>query len=65
VAAEITAQEALFPGEAASAKIYRPVSRPRGRAVDLAITAGAILRDAELWTLNAADFTDIPRLRVR
>jgi predicted nucleic acid-binding protein len=73
--AEITAQEALFPSEAAiafgpaeaalSAELYRAVRRPRGRETDLAIAACAILRDAELWTLNAADFADIPRLRLR
>jgi predicted nucleic acid-binding protein len=71
---EIEAQEALFPSESAtvfgareaelSAELYRSVKRPRGREVDLAIAACAIVRGAELWTLNRSDFTDIPRLRL-
>ncbi|MGA3025774.1 MAG: type II toxin-antitoxin system VapC family toxin [Bryobacteraceae bacterium] len=73
--AELAAQEALFPAESAiafgpaeaavSAELYRSVRRPRGREIDLAIAACAILRDAVLWTLNTADFADIPRLRLR
>ena len=71
--AEREAADALFPPastlvfgpeEAAhSAKLYRSVSRPRGREIDLAIAACAIVRDAELWTLNPTDFKDIPGLR--
>jgi len=71
---EIAAMEALFPvpgivgfghEEAiVSARLYRSVSRPRGREMDLAIAACAIARDAELWTLNPADFKDIPGLRL-
>jgi predicted nucleic acid-binding protein len=71
---EVAAQEALFPSESAlpfgaheaalSAKLYRSVSRPRGRQMDLAIAACALARDAELWTLNKADFKDIPGLRL-
>ena len=71
---EIAAQEALFPSESAvafgpreaslSAKLYRSVKRPRGREIDLAIAACAIIRDASLWTLNTADFRDIPELRL-
>ena len=71
---EIAAQEALFPSEGAvpfgsqeaamSAKLYRSLRRPRGREIDLAIAACAISREAELWTLNAADFRDIPNLRL-
>ena len=71
---EIAAQEALFPGEAAvpfgsqeaalSAKLYRSLRRPRGREIDLAIAACAISRQAELWTLNDADFKDIPNLHL-
>jgi len=37
----------------------------RGRELDLAIAASAILHDAVLWTLNHRDFADIPRLRQR
>lgn len=71
---EIAAQEALFPSENAivfgsreaslSAELYRSLKRPRGREIDLAIAACAIVRDANLWTLNRADFEDIPRLRL-
>ena len=71
---EIAAQEALFPSESAvafgpreaslSAKLYRSVKRPRGREIDLAIAACAIIRDASLWTLNTADFRDISELRL-
>ena len=73
--AEIAAQEALFPSDsaigfgvpeaAAGAELYRSLRRPRGREIDLAIAACAIVREAELWTLNVADFSDIPRLRLR
>jgi predicted nucleic acid-binding protein len=71
---EITAQEALFPSDnaipygpreaALSAQIYRGLRRARGREIDIAIAAVAILRDAGLWTLNTADFTGIPNLRL-
>jgi predicted nucleic acid-binding protein len=71
---ELALAERLFPEEAAivfgpaearlSAKLYRSVRRPRGREIDLAIAACAIVRKAELWTLNRADFQDIPRLRL-
>lgn len=69
---ELTAQEALFPREAAlsfgpeqaevAARLYRLVDRPRGRTVDLAIAAHAVSRDAALWTLNPDDYDDIPGL---
>ncbi len=75
LALEIAAQEALFPSEAAlafgareaavSAGLYRAIKRPRGREFDLAIAACALVRDADLWTLNKADFSDIPHLRLR
>jgi len=42
--------------------LYRKVRRPRGREIDLAIAATAILRDAALWTLNRDDFRDIESL---
>lgn len=71
---ELMAQEALFPSvstavfgprEAAlSADIYRVVRKPRGREMDIAIAATAMIRDATLWTLNRADFSDIPGLRL-
>ena len=71
---ELAAQEGLFPKAsalpfgpreaAAAAELYRAVRRPRGRELDLAIAAHAIAREAELWTLNAGDFRDIPGLRL-
>ncbi len=47
-----------------SAKLYRSVSRARGREVDLAIAACAIVNNAFVWTLNSKDFADIPNLRL-
>ena len=71
---ELALAERLFPKESAivfglaeaalSAKLYRSVRHPRGREMDLAIAACAIVRDAELWTLNPADFKDVPGLRL-
>jgi predicted nucleic acid-binding protein len=73
-AEELRVQEALFPGDLAApfgpaeaalaAELYARARRPRGREIDLAIAACAILGDAALWTLNPADFADIPRLRL-
>ena len=72
--AEIAAQEALFPSDGAvafgprevelSAQLYRGFQRARGREIDLAIAAVAIVREAALWTLNMADFKDIPNLQL-
>ena len=72
--AELAAQEALFPADdaiafgppeaALSAKLYKSVTRGRGREIDLAIAATALLRDASLWTLNRSDFSDIPDLKI-
>lgn len=71
---EVAAQEALFPAKLAlgfgpeeagnAAVLYREVPRARGREVDLAIAASALVWDATLWTVNVADFDDIPGLRV-
>jgi predicted nucleic acid-binding protein len=71
---ELELQEAAFPSESIATfsaedatiagRLYRSVQRPRGREVDLMIAACAIRHDAELWTLNAADFKDIPDLRL-
>ena len=73
-AEELRVQETLFPGiqaapfgraEAALAsELYRLVRRPRGRELDIAIAATAIVHDAVFWTLNPRDFADIPRLRL-
>jgi len=72
---EVAAQEALFPADTAipfgsrdaalSARLYRALSRPRGREIDLAIAACAVTREAELWTRNIADFQDIPGLTLK
>jgi predicted nucleic acid-binding protein len=71
---ELANQDALFPNDSAvpfgadeaviSARIYRKLRNPRGREVDIAIAACAIAHDAALWTLNLADFHDIPGLRL-
>lgn len=75
---EIRLQEALFPATEAlpfgfreaelAARIYRGLAaqgrRPRGREIDIAIAATAMVADAELLTLNRADFVDIPGLRL-
>jgi len=71
---ELAAQEDLFPADSAiafeaedailAARLYRVVRRPRDREADIAIAASTIRHDAELWTLNIADFKDIPGLRL-
>ena len=47
-----------------AADVYRKVTRPRGREIDIAIAACAITQDASLWTLNHDDFHDIPGLQL-
>ena len=74
-AEEIADQEALFPASDAvpfgpaealvAAELYRKLKRPRGRELDIAIAACAIAHQAHLWTLNPADFKDIPDLKLR
>jgi predicted nucleic acid-binding protein len=69
---ELRDQELLFPREtsvafgaheaAEAARLYRRVAHARGREVDLAIAACAIVQNASLWTLNREDFVDIPGL---
>lgn len=69
---EIEAQEALFPSHEAlpfgseeahlAAELYRDLPRSRGREVDLAIAASAIIWRCPLWTLNLGDFGDVPGL---
>ena len=71
---ELAAQEALFPAKSAipfghdeaalSADLYRAVARPRGREIDLGIAACAMVREAQLWTLNRADFRDVPGIQL-
>lgn len=72
--AELTAQEELFPRDAAvafgsaeaevAAKLYGRVRRPRGRELDIAVAACAVAQGGALWTLNPDDFRDIPDLRL-
>jgi len=74
LAEELAAQESILPSEEAipfgeeeartAAALYRGVARPRGREVDLAIAACALVWDGAIWTLNPNDFGDIPRLRL-
>lgn len=45
-----------------AAELYRALTRPRSREMDIAIAACAIEHDAAVWTLNPADFADIPGL---
>lgn len=73
-AEELADQEALFPrasawafgpAEAArAAELYRVVPGARGREMDIAIAACALVWDARLWTLNLDDFRGIPDLIV-
>jgi predicted nucleic acid-binding protein len=72
---ELVDQEALLPAghavpfghrEAArAAELYRSLPRVRGRAFDLAVAACALVHEASLWTLNPADFRDVPGLRLQ
>ncbi|HET6829890.1 MAG TPA: type II toxin-antitoxin system VapC family toxin [Solirubrobacterales bacterium] len=67
---ELAAQDALLPTDdalpfgpaeaAAATKLYRAVDEPRGREVDIAIAAHALVREVPVWTLNIADFEDLP-----
>jgi predicted nucleic acid-binding protein len=69
---ELEAQELLFPRAATiafgaveadrAAHLYTVVKRARGREIDVAIAACALVHDASLWTLNRDDFADIPGL---
>ena len=71
---ELAAQEALFPSAAAvpfaaaeaarAAKLYVSLPRPRGREIDLAIAACALVLRARLWTLNPRDFRDLRGLEL-
>jgi predicted nucleic acid-binding protein len=45
-----------------AASLYRHVKGARQHQADLAIAACAIEQDARLWTLNRADFRDVPGL---
>src|SRR5438552_15848248 len=47
-----------------AAALFGRMRRARQRQADIAIAACAIEADASLWTLNRADFDDIPGLRL-
>ena len=69
---ELELQELLLPREAAlpfdvqaavvAADLYRKVRGARGREIDLAIAACAIIHASALWTLNSRDYADVPGL---
>lgn len=71
---ELATQEALLPTSTvlefgvadaeSAAQVYRAVTAPRGREVDLAIAACAVRRNAALWTLNVKDVRDVPGLEL-
>ncbi len=73
-AGEIADQEALiasadarafgFAEAARAASLYRALKRARGRDMDIAIAACALEHGAHLWTLNSADFKDLPGLKL-
>lgn len=53
------------PSEAAiAANLYQRLKGARGRQMDIAIAACAIEHGAALWTVNPADFKDIPGLQL-
>jgi len=71
---DLEAQEALLPAESAvalgaaeaamAARLYQQLARPRGREIDLAIAASAIVHNAAILTLNPGDFADVPGVRL-
>ena len=72
--AEIAQQEQVFPAHSAlpfgateaaiAARLYRQLTRPRQRTIDIAIAATVLAHEATLWTVNTQDFRDIPGLRL-
>lgn len=71
---ELATQEALFPSEQAiafgqkeaglAADSCRTISRPRARAVDIAVAACTMANHAQLWTQHIRDFEDTPALEL-
>jgi predicted nucleic acid-binding protein len=74
VASDVEFQRLLHPDDlvlpfapaqaAVAADIYGRLKRARGREMDIAIAACAIEHGAALWTMNPADFRDIPGLKL-
>ena len=72
--AELAVQEELFPRHGAvpfgpaqadvAAGLYRTLKHSRGREIDLAVAACALVDGAALWTLNKRDFSDVPNLKL-
>ena len=72
--AELEDQEIIVPAGAAlafgvreadtAARLYARLKRPRGREIDIAIAACAIVAGASLWTRNPRDFGDISGLEL-
>jgi predicted nucleic acid-binding protein len=72
--AQLALADALFPPERIltfgsdearrAARLYRELPRAETRQVDIMIAACAIEHRAALWTLNEADFADIPGLQL-
>ena len=64
----VSTDRAAIPFAAAEAALaaglYARLRKARGREIDLAIAACALVRNAKLWTLNTEDFDDIPDLHV-
>lgn len=71
---ELAHQQGLFPAAQAvpfgareaivAADLYRGLPGARRREFDLAVAACALANGAALWTLNAADFRDVPSLNL-
>ena len=72
--AERRTQEELFPRDATvlfdaeaaarAATLYAQLPGSRGRDLDLAIAACALVHEAALWTLNPKDVGDVPGLKL-
>jgi predicted nucleic acid-binding protein len=71
---ELDDQESLVPSGHArafgaaearrAADLSRALKRARGRDMDIAIAACALEHGARLWSLNPADFLDIPGVKL-
>ncbi len=74
VESDLELQRRLFPTDqivvfgaseaSLAASLYKMLTRPRGREMDVAIAACALEHGAALWTVNPRDFKDIPGLKL-